>query len=159
MKYHVIYKDDKFLGYTTSKKMLKQFLTVRKKNKYKIIVMTYDDLPERILHSDKFDLYALSYYQGYHLTNELPMFVYVFSKFESLMREEFIYGISCLQRLQRNIEYFKKLELPDSFNESMKNLHGICHDMITYSYHEPVYDEVFDVLSFFKRTFSEDRIN
>lgn len=157
MKYFIIYKDDKFIGYTDNKVVLKRFLEVRS-SKYKVVKMHKDEIPLRIINNDSFESYALAYYNGYKLIDELPLFIYEFSKFESLIREELLTSSIVIKNLIRDIDYIKTDDLY-AFKKALEKISDIYHDLITYSYHEPIYDEVFDVFKFFKVVYDKDLIH
>lgn len=157
MKYFIIYKDNKFIGYTDNKKMLRQFLKIRN-DKYKIIKMYDDEIASKIKTSDTFESYALSYYQGYELTTELPIFIYEFPKFEALIREHLITTVALIDAIRKQLEYFKSDDL-EKFDSSLKSVYDMCYEFITYSCHEPVYDELLDVLGIFKYLYNIDLIH
>ena len=157
VKYFIIYRSGKFIGYTDNKKILKRFLQIRD-SKYTIVKMHADDISERIKISDVFESYSLAYYEGYKLTTELPLFIYEFSKFESLIREELITTTAIINSVLRDINYIKYDKL-DEFKNALSEINNLYTELITYSYHEPIYDENFDVFKFFKYLYERKLIH
>lgn len=157
MKYYLIYKNDEFIGYADDKEILKTFLSVRK-NKYTIRKIKSKELPEKIRLSMQFENKALAYYQGYNLTNELPIFIYEFSKFDSLIREELITILAVVDTVRRNIDYLRTKKC-DDLKLILDNISQTYGEFIVGIEHEPIYDEVFNVLEFFKLAYKRELIH
>lgn len=157
-KFYCIYKDDKFIGYSEEKTVIKQFLSIRNKDKYVIKKIKSDEIPDDIISSASFESYALAYYQGYKLTYELPIFIYEITKFDSLIREHLITIVAITNSIQHNLEYIKT-DKCDTFKDVLQNISDVVGEFISGIDHEPVYDEIFDVLAFFRIVYDKKLIH
>lgn len=151
MKYYIIYKNDKFVGFTTSFEMLQTFLKSRKHKKYMVRIMKEDNIDKDVLDSDKLSDYELSYYNGYSITNELPVFEY-----EREMLEEELYNYLCdsfatIEFFIKKLKYIK-FDSEEDENEVKLFLNSILQEIFSiFEQAEPVYDEVVDVTRFFMK--------
>ena len=151
MKYYIIYRNNKFVGFTTSFEMLQIFLKSRKHKKYMVRIMKENNIDKDILNSEKLSDYELSYYNGYSITYELPVIEY-----EREMLDEELYNYLC--DVYATIEYFiKKLKYirfdsEEDETEVKLFLNSILQEIFSiFEQAEPAYDEVVDVTRFFMK--------
>ena len=100
MKYYIIYKDDHFLGYTTDKKLLDNFLTNRKGN-YKVKKFKEDEIPDELIKSFEFTNYELVEYTNYYTNNDAVIFNYEYIDMEEYMSRDCL----TLQQLLLHVLY------------------------------------------------------
>lgn len=146
MKVYIIYKNDKFVGYTESKDVLDKFLKLRGK-KYTYEKIDKSDIDSKILASNTFEQYELVYYQGYRLVNELPVFYYELLKIDENLNNMLTLTYKNIRNLLHDIDYIriKKRE-----RDTIKG--SILYIQNQIKYHidtdEPVYDENIDIVKF-----------
>lgn len=151
MKYYLIYRKGKFVGFTTSFDMLRKFLDSRQHRKYMVRIIPEEEIDEEILNSTKLSEYDLSYYNGYSITYELPVFEY-----EREMLEDELYNYLCdsfatIEYFTRKLKYIK-FDSEDDENEVRLFLKSILQEIFSvFEQAEPVYDEVIDVVRFFMK--------
>jgi hypothetical protein len=87
MKYYIIFKDNHFIGYTTDKNLLDNFLNNRK-GKYKVKKLNEDEIPDEIRNSFEFSNYELVEYCDYYTTNDAVIFNYEYIDMEEYMSRD-----------------------------------------------------------------------
>lgn len=153
-KIYIIYKNDKFVGYTYDKDMLKQFKRTRK-GKYKYIKFKTSKIPKNVLDNIDFDNYSLQYYVGYRLSTELPLFLYEFEKLEEKIKADLWDMMGSIELILDKLQYlkldnFERKLIKAVFSELLKYIENIVTD------HEIVFDEYIDIINYFNNIDLDD---
>lgn len=152
-KYYAIYNKERFIGYTDNKKFLKLFLKNRK-GKYNVKIFEEDEIPESILNSFTFHSYLLTFFQGYHLTYELPVFEYEYIELENHIRDDLAILYNALENLLKLIDFIK-VDNKQNMREKINHIIVQIAEVIS-SDHEVVYDELVDVVKYFNKNFIDN---
>jgi hypothetical protein len=106
MKYYIIYKDSGFIGYTTNKVLVNNFLKTRKGN-YHVEKIDEKDISNDIKNSSTFFNCELFEYINYHTDNDTVLFEYEARD----MEENIIKDMQLLQELivvvMNNLKYIQ----------------------------------------------------
>ena len=106
MKYYIIYKDNHFIGYSTNKKLVNNFLNSRKDD-YHVEIIDEKDISNDIKNSSTFFNCELFEYINYHTDNDTVLFEYEARD----MEENIINDMQLLQELivvvMNNLKYIK----------------------------------------------------
>ena len=109
------------------------------------------DLDQSILDDNKLSNYELSYYQGYRVTYELPIFEYERDVLDELLYSNITDIYATIEMFSTSLDYIKFDNEYDKL-EITKLLDEITRDMFdAFEYSEPLYDEVIDVVKYFKK--------
>jgi len=151
MNYFIIYNKDKFLGYTTNKKLLNNFLNNRK-GKYHVNRIKDTDLPEDIKNSSIFYEYELNEYIDYSTTNDTVLFNYERDEMERMITEDAHALNSLLSNILDNLKYFKlsnaeKKIITCSFKKVINDLEYIIDG------HEVIFDEIINIRKYFYKRY------
>ena len=128
MKYYIIYQNDHFIGYTTDKNLLDNFLKNRK-GKYKIKKFKEEEIPEKIRNSFNFTNYELVEYCDYYTDNDAVIFNYEYTDMEEYMNKDCLALQQLIESLLENIKYI--------------NLNDEERKIIQYSFYK-IYDDLKD---------------
>jgi len=164
MKYYLIYKKDKFLGWADNKKIIKTFMKDRP-GTYKIIKNDEEDIPEKIRKSFSFDNFQLTWFMGYYTSVKVALFNYEVSEFEEAMSRDSLKLHVAADQLIRHSKVIKFSK------EEKKLINYVCSGIIDRVYgitdsNEIIYDECIDIVKYFteaylpthrKFRFTEDR--
>jgi len=143
MKYYIIFKDNHFIGYTTDKNLLDNFLNNRK-GKYKVKKLNEDEIPDEIRNSFEFSNYELVEYCDYYTTNDAVIFNYEYIDMEEYMSRDCL----ALQHLLKFV--LQNLNLMNFNDEDRKiiqySFYKLYDDLnaITDS-NEVIYDEIINI--------------
>ena len=143
MKYYIIYKDDHFIGYTTDKKLLDNFLTNRK-GKYTIKKFKENEIPDELRKSFEFTNYELVEYTNYYTNNDAVIFNYEYIDMEEYMSRDCLVLQQLLEFVLYNIKF---IELTDEERKMIQ--YSFCKliddlNAITDS-NEVIYDEIINI--------------
>lgn len=148
MDYYIIYRKEQFVGYTTSYDMLQKFLKTRKHIKYMIRVFKEKEIDSEILKLNTLSDYELSFYNGYTLYNEFPVFEY-----ERELLDESLFQF--LSDMYTDTHYFVKSLKFIKFTEDEKEnvfiyLNSLLDNILyIFEQSDQAYDEIIDIKRFF----------
>lgn len=154
MKYYVIYHKGVFVGYSNSHEMVKNFIECRKPYKYMVRIFKEKDISEDILQNDMLSNFELSYYQGYNLINELPVFEYEREMIDNILYEDICDMCYTCHSLLDKLPYIKfdseldYLEVTALIERITTELWSTLEDM--------TYDDVIDLVKYFKHKLLKD---
>lgn len=155
MKYYLIYKNKNFLGYTTDKKLLDNFINHRK-GKYKIHKVPEDEIPDDIKKSFHFTNFELIEYINYYTINDTVLFNYEAIDMEDMILKDSLYLQQLSEFIIDNIKYFKlKKENEKLIKYSLKYLIDTL-DCITDS-NEVIFDEIINIKKYFYERYLVNR--
>jgi len=154
IKIYLIYKKDKFVGHTTDKRALDQFLKIRP-NKYKIIKVSKNKIDKNILNSSEFKQTELDYFRyeyGAEILYKYPLFNYEIDIVHDSFRDDVMILDACLTKLCEKIEFikFKKLEFDLIITSFTKILETIENSISIEE--EFLYEDIFDINKYIKYT-------
>lgn len=147
MSYHVIFKDGHFIGYTTDKKLLGNFLNNRK-GKFRVEKFKADEIPDSIRKSFDFTNYELTQYTDYYTSNDTVLFNYEQVDMEEYMLQDML----ALQHLIiKLLGCLRHVKFSDDESRLIRcSLHRLFDDIraITDT-NEAIFDEIINIRKYF----------
>lgn len=155
MKYYIIYKDDHFLGYTTNKKLLNNFLDNRE-GKYHVEKIKEEEIPDKIKNSFNFTNYELTEYTNYYTDNDTVLFNYEYTDVEECMIKDSLALQYLLSVLIKDIDYLKITDeerkiIQYSFYRIIDDLNAITDS------NEIIFDEIINIRKYFYERYLPNR--
>ena len=144
---YIIYRDNKFVGYTDDKMMMKVFMNNRRDGTYKFKKIKKSKIPKKIRESRRFEDYSMEYYNGYRISTELPLFLYEFEDLNSDLSNDLLALTESLHSISEAVKYLKLSKNEKEIIKKSMNYINELIDCCTFT-HEPVFDEVIDVIKY-----------